>query len=57
MPSGAQHTPGKRLMPVRVAFASRNGGYDSSVRSSVGTKALPREDSFLHDITAALEYV
>lgn len=57
----APHTPVKRALPPRVTLLQRNassfGGYESSERSSLRTKTLPGEDTFIHDITYALERV
>jgi hypothetical protein len=57
--SVAHHTPVKKVLPARVAFLARTtrGGYESSERSSLRMKHLPGEDTFIHDITAALEQV
>jgi glycosyltransferase involved in cell wall biosynthesis len=57
VPSVAQNTPVKRLMPSRVTFADQSGGFESSTRSSMWIKSSAEKDSFLHDITSALEQV
>ncbi len=60
-----QHTPVKKVMPARVSFLARTGGYESE-KSSIRTKRLPGEETFIHDIekrkfihnvTVALEQV
>lgn len=56
VPSVIHGTPDKRMMPARVAVL-RRGEYQSSGRSSTATKYLPGEDTFLYDVTAALERV
>jgi len=56
LPSATQGTPVKRLIPARVAFL-RTGQPEPNKRSMRPTKVLPGEDSFLIDITAALERV
>lgn len=55
--SAALSTPVKKAMPARVTIL-RKGGYTSSGRSSsMVSKPLPGEDTFVHDITRALEQV
>jgi len=56
VPSAVHSTPIKRAMPPRVALL-RKGGYETSRRSSTATKYLPGEDTFLHDVTTALQQV
>ena len=56
VPSAVHSTPVKKIMPARVALL-RKGEYESSGRSSTTTKYLPGEDTFLYDVTAALERV
>jgi Glycosyl transferases group 1 len=51
-------TAAKRaLLPHRVSYLSRNGGYEVSEKSSLRINSLPPEDNFIHDVTAALERV
>ena len=52
-----QHTPVKKAMPARVTVLARRGGYESSGMSSIKSRQLPGEDSFIHDVTEALERV
>jgi hypothetical protein len=55
--STALSTPVKKAMPARVTIL-RKGGYNSSGRSSLMvSKPLPGQDTFVHDITRALEQV
>jgi len=56
VPSAIHSTPVKKIMPARVALL-RKGEYETSGRSSTATKYLPGEDTFLYDVTAALERV
>jgi glycosyltransferase involved in cell wall biosynthesis len=58
--SALNPSPVKKVMPARVTLLARGGGYDSSERSSqtsLKTRRLPKEDTFVHDITVALEQV
>ncbi|KAH8593367.1 glycosyltransferase family 4 protein [Bisporella sp. PMI_857] len=55
-PTPLHGTPVRKLVPARVTIL-RKAGYESSGRSSMVTKVFPAEDSFLHDITVALERV
>jgi len=51
-------SPVKKAMPARVALLARNDGFEISTRSALSrSKKIPGEDSFLHDITSALEKV
>jgi hypothetical protein len=53
-----QPTAAKRaLLPHRVSYLAKNGGYETSEKSSLRIYSLPGEDNFIHDVTAALERV
>jgi hypothetical protein len=53
----AQQIPVKKAMAPRVTVLAGDGTYQSSTRTTLGSMPLPGEESFVHDITFALEGV
>ncbi|KAH8663097.1 glycosyltransferase family 4 protein [Tricladium varicosporioides] len=58
--SAMQHTPARKVMPARVTLLAKSGlQYESgrSSNASLKTKPFSQEDTFIRDITHALERV